>query len=74
MNDSAGNFSSSSFGTAYPPGELEERYFIDVREEKGDYVDLLFTILEFDLNGARGDYLKLVQGRLSIRFFGVLIS
>lgn len=66
LNETKGFFYSPDFNGTNYPSELEQQYLIDVSGESGDYVDLLFTVEEFDLNGARGDYVKLSQGDLHL--------
>ena len=64
-NTTKGNFSSPNFnGTNYPSSQLEEHHVVDVSKAEVGDVDLLFTVQEFDLNGLRGDHMKIGQGKL----------
>lgn len=46
---------------------MENRHYIDVSGlEAGEYVDILLTVKEVDLNGELGDYIRIGSGSAGV--------
>ena len=62
MTDSSGSIMSPY---PYPIIQLEDRHFIDVSgSDGGSYQDLLLTVVNFNISGTNGDYIKLGPGTI----------